>query len=363
MPEVIIKFQSVSKRYGTHLVLNNLNFEIYKGEIFGIIGASGAGKTTLLHTLIGFVDPEIGDVYFRPEHLFNTSKTEDKFKSIFDHQGEAKKLFGYASQLPSFYPKLTVYENLQYFGNLQGLLKDTLENNIKNLLKFMDLTESKGVLAENLSGGMQRRLDIGCAMIHDPKVLILDEPTADLDPILRHQLWNLIEKINKNGTTIILASHNLAKMENLCHRIAILHNKELIAVGKPDELKDGFSKSQEIELKTYPGHYEKLIKRLKERKDIEKIEYKGEKLVLITKEPQKVLHLLMHELDITKEVLVDISLEKPNLHDIFLSVSRNGKKLAKEKQEKELKKLEPKADFGEEEKEKADKEKEKEHKK
>jgi ABC-2 type transport system ATP-binding protein len=244
------------------------------------------------------------------------------------------------------------------------LPKDTLQKNIKNLLNFVDLTESKNVLAENLSGGMLRRLDIACAMIHDPKVLILDEPTADLDPILRHQLWTLIERINKTGTTIILASHNLAKLENLCHRIAILHDKGLIAVGKPDELKDGFSKSQEIQLKTYPGHYEKIIKRIKERKDVEKVEVKGEKLILITKEPQKLLHLIMHELDIAKEVLVDIKLDKPSLHDIFLSYSKQSKSIAKEKQEKELKKLEPKIDFSEEEKEKQEKEhKEKEHKK
>jgi len=349
MPEVIIKFQNVSKRYGKHIVLSNLNFEIFKGEIFGIIGASGAGKTTLLHTLIGYADPEVGDVYFRPEHLFDVNKTNDKFKSVFEHQSEVKRLFGYASQLPSFYPKLTVYENLVYYGNLQGLPNDTLQKNIKNLLNFVDLVDSKDVLAENLSGGMQRRLDIACAMIHDPKVLILDEPTADLDPILRHQLWTLIERINKAGTTIILASHNLAKLETLCHRIAILHDKGLIAIGKPDELKDGFSKSQEIQLKTYPGHYEKIIKRIKDRKDVEKVEVKGERLILITKEPQKLLHLIMHELDITKEVLVDIKLDKPSLHDIFLSFSKKSKSIAKEKQEKELKKLEPKADFKEEE--------------
>ena len=351
MPEVIIKFQSVSKRYGKNLVLNNVNFEIYRGEIFGIIGASGAGKTTMLHVLIGYVDPEIGDVFFRPEHLIDANKMNDPFRSVFDKQKEVKRLFGYASQLPSFYPRLTVSENLEYYGELQGLPKDTLKNNIKNLLTFVDLTESKNVLAENLSGGMQRRLDIACAMVHDPKVLILDEPTADLDPILRHQLWNLIERINKNGTTIILASHNLAKLENLCHRIAILHDKEMIAVGKPDELKDGFSKSQEIQLKSYPGNYDKIVKRLKDKKEIEKVEYKGERLVIITKEPQKVTHLLMHELHLLKEVLVDIRLDKPSLHDIFLSVSRKSKKLAKEKQEKELKKLEPKVEFSKDTKE------------
>lgn len=321
MAESIIKLENVSKRFGKHLVLSNINLEIESGEVFGIIGASGSGKTTLLNMLIGFLEPEVGDILFKPEQLLDYTKAGTQFRSIYSMPRTVKKFFGFACQLPSFYTKLTVRENLEYYGRLHGLKKDALEHNIKNLLAFVELEDAANILAENLSGGMQRRLDIACALVHDPKVLIMDEPTADLDPILMYHIWNLIRKINKKGTTVILSSHNLTKLESLCDRIAILHNKGIVSVGKPDELKNGFSHSEEIEIQSYPGKYEKIMKKIRS-KSIEKMEVKGHKLIIITKEPEKILHNLLHKIEQSKEKLIDVRLLKPSLHDIFLSVAR-----------------------------------------
>jgi len=321
MVDSIIKFNNVSKRFGRHVVLSNINLEIERGEIFGIIGASGSGKTTMLNLLIGFLEPEVGDVLFKPEQLIDYTKIGTKFRSVCAMPRTVKRFFGFAAQLPSFYTKLTVKENLEYFGELHGLKKDTLQHNIKNLLTFVELEDAENILTENLSGGMQRRLDIACALVHDPKVLIMDEPTADLDPILMHHIWSLIRKINKKGTTIILSSHNLTKLESLCDKIAILHNKGIVRAGKPDELKDGFSHSEEIEIQSYPGKYEKIMKKIKS-KAIEKMEVRGHKLIIITKEPEKILHNLLHKIESAKENLIDVRLLKPSLHDIFLSVAR-----------------------------------------
>ncbi len=321
MAEPILKLENVSKRFGRHLVLSNINMEIDSGEIFGIIGASGSGKSTMLNLIIGFLEPDVGNVLFKPEQLLDYTKEGTQYRSIYKLPGTVKRFFGFATQLPSFYTKLTVKENLEYFGELHGLKKDALQHNIKNLLSFVELEDAKNIIAENLSGGMQRRLDIACALVHDPKILIMDEPTADLDPILMHHIWNLIRKINKKGTTVILSSHNLTKLESLCDRIAILHNKNIVSVGKPDELKNGFSHSEEIEIKSYPGKYDKLMKKIKS-KAIEKMEVKGHRLIILTKQPEKILHNLIHKIEASKENLIDVRLLKPTLHDIFLSVAR-----------------------------------------
>ncbi len=321
MEEVIIKLNNVSKRFGKHVVLSNINLDIKCGEVFGIIGVSGSGKSTILNLMIGFLEPEVGDVLFRPDQLIDYTKTGTEFRSIYSMPKLLKKFFGFAAQLPSFYSKLTVRENLEYYGNLHGLPKDVLQHNIKSLLSFVELEDAANILADNLSGGMQRRLDIACALIHDPKVLIMDEPTADLDPILMHHIWSLIRKINKKGTTVILSSHNLTKLESLCDRIAILHNKSIAALGEPDKLKEGYSHSEEIEIQSYPGKYENIMKKLKS-KAIEKIEIRGHKLVIITKQSERILHDVLHKIETAKENLIDVKLSKPSLQEIFLSVAK-----------------------------------------
>jgi ABC-2 type transport system ATP-binding protein len=321
MEETIIKISNLSKRFGKHIILSNINLDIKNGEIFGIIGSSGSGKTTMLNMLIGFLEPEVGDIFFRPDQVIDFTKTGTPFRSIYCMPKILKKFFGFAAQMPSFYSKLTVKENLEYYGQLHGLPKDVLQHNIKNLLNFVELEDAENILAGNLSGGMQRRLDIACALIHDPKVLIMDEPTADLDPILMHHVWSLIRKINKKGTTVILSSHNLTKLESLCDRIAILHNKSIVSVGEPDKLKDGYSQSEEIEIQSYPGKYEKIMKKIKS-KSIEKMEIKGHKLIIITKQSERILHDVLHKIESAKENLIDVKLSKPSLQDIFLEVAR-----------------------------------------
>ncbi len=324
MTEPIFKIQNLVKRYDDRIILDNISFEIKKGEIFGIIGASGSGKTTLLNTIIGFVKPDQGDVLFRFEHLLDFQKAMT-FRSVFKKQQEIKRLYGYASQQPSFYKQLTLRENLNYFGSLYNLSKDALESNIDTLLNLMDLKNYENLLAKNLSGGMERRLDIACSLIHDPKVLVLDEPTADLDPILRDHIWDLIRKINKKGTTIILASHHLAELEQLCTRIAIIKDKKVIEVGSPDAIKNKYSKIQEICLESYPGNYKPILDKLA-KKYIEKTEIRGSELVIYTENPQKVFHQLFPILEKTKEQVIDLKIGRPNLDKIFINLSKEEDK-------------------------------------
>ncbi len=317
MADNLIEFKNIKKRFGKKSVLDGVHLDIKQGEIFGIIGSSGSGKTTLLNTLIGFVEPDEGDIMFRFTHLLD-SKQKQMF-SVFKKSLEIKREFGFAAQEPSFYNLLTVAENLDFFGSLYSLGSDIKKTNIDTLISLMDLEASRNLKASELSGGMQKRLDISCSLIHDPTVLIMDEPTADLDPVLRKQMWDLIKKINGRGTTILLASHFLEEIETICDRIGILHNGRMIEVGTPDEIKSLYSRNEEIHLESSPGKYDEIIKHLEKIKvpKISKIVNRGNKMIIYTPKAEPVLHHLLHILERTRETPLDIDLNKPSLNEVF----------------------------------------------
>jgi ABC-2 type transport system ATP-binding protein len=323
----IIKIQSLTKRFKKKKIIKNISLDICEGEIFGLIGASGSGKTTLLKNLIGYLSPEEGDVKFRYDYFVKKKNNTGKplYASVFKQQRLSKNLFGFASQEPSFYPKLTIKENLRYFGSLYNMQKKALESNIEILLSLMDLKHAENTLAGNLSGGMERRLDIACALIHDPEVLILDEPTSDLDPLLRDHIWSLVQKINRKGTTIILASHHLSEVENFCSRIAIIKDGKIIDVASPARLKTKYAESQEIRIQSYPGNYANIAQSLKKpgSKAFD-VRVKGSELIIFSDQPQQVIHELLHTLEVLKEELIDIKVSRPGLDELFLKITGEG---------------------------------------
>lgn len=319
----ILKIVDVSKSFGHKEVLKDVNFSIKNGELFGIIGMSGVGKTTLLQIIAGILSPEKGNVFFRPEHLLKVEATEPVFRSVFKEKMAVKKIFGFAAQEPSFYPELTVRENLFYFGALYNLGKDIIITNTKTVLKLVGLEGEDNTISGNLSGGMQKRLDIACAIIHDPDILMLDEPTADLDPLLRDQMWELIKRINSNGTTVIVASHFLQEVERYCDRLAILHNKRVIGVGTVEEFKKKYSNYEEIHIQTTPANYKALIEELKKEKiDIKKHHDYGYKLVLFVEKADKCIKNVLETLEKRKENLMSIEIYPSSLKDIFQELTR-----------------------------------------
>ncbi len=318
MDDPIFKVRNVEKRFGDHQVLQNITLDIHKGDILGIIGGSGSGKTTFLHTLIGFLKPDSGDIEFRLNKLLSY-KSAYTYRSVYEKQNLVKKIYGFASQIPSFYEELTPEENLQYFGKLHNLDKDSIEGNKKTLLHLMELDKAAKLPSKHLSGGMERRLDIACALMHDPDVLILDEPTADLDPLLRSHIWDLIRKINKKGTTIILSSHHLAELETLCNRIAIIKEGKVLAQGKPAELKKKFLVNQEITIQTNPGNYQELKKTL-EKEQINHTKIEKDRMRIFTPNPEKDLFKIISVLKSSKEKLTNIKLSGASLDDVFIEI-------------------------------------------
>jgi ABC-2 type transport system ATP-binding protein len=309
----ILKIQNLKKAFEGNVILDGISLEIYPGEFFGVIGSSGSGKTTFLHTLLGYHQPESGEVLLRDEE-------QQKYVSVYENIDKVKKKVGFASQTPSFYSKLTVFENMDYFGSLYNLPQEARHNNINILLKLVELENARNVYAGNLSGGMQRRLDIACSLIHNPSILMLDEPTSDLDPILGKHIWQLVQKINKMGTTIIVASHHFEEIESVCSRISIVSKGKMVT-GTIYELSNMVSKNQEIHLESYPGNYDKIIKQLNDP-NISKKESRGNELVIYTEKPDKVLQKLLTVLANNNEQLMDIRVNKLSLGEIFSKVTQ-----------------------------------------
>src|SRR5574341_41616 len=309
---VIIRVQGIAKKFGQNTILENVDFDVQAGEIFGLIGISGAGKTTLLNLLVGFLKPDQGDVLL--------ALPDGSIQSVFKHPEMIKKHFGFSTQTPSFYGKLTVRENLEHFGRLYGMEEPDLTRRVNALIELVGLKEAKDAISSYLSGGMQKRLDIACAMLHDPRILILDEPTADLDPILRKQFWELIKQINAKGTTIILASHFLAEIELLCSRIAILQNKRIVELGTAEELRNVYSKNYEIYFQTASQNYEPVLRELnKRRRYFSKVTQESGELVIQTPMPEKVLPVISDYLERRRDIQ-SLHVARPTLGKVFEAV-------------------------------------------
>lgn len=325
MGNPLLKVEGLSKSFGKLPVLKGISFSLNEGEILGIIGASGAGKTTLLSCIIGFLKPDKGDVKYIVQKRDKTGSNLSEFRSVLKNGREFKEFFGFAAQTPSFYDNMTVLENLIYFGKLYGISGDTLKSNINLLLDLMSLSDSKKVLARNLSGGMKRRLDIACALIHNPKLLILDEPTSDLDPLLREKIWDLVRRINKTGTTILLSSHLVNDLERVCSRVALLEDGKIKEIGSPAELRERFSRGHKIILRTRYGNYDSLInkvaRKFKHSIIMNKVVEEQDGIVeavFICNNPLELMNYIKEMVESEGDEIIELGLKNPSLDQAFL---------------------------------------------
>lgn len=309
----VLKVQNLHKQFGSTPILSNINLDVSKGDILGIIGLSGSGKTTLLNTLLGLLPPDQGKVLFKHPSL-------NGYLAVNKNPRAITRLVGYAPQDPSFYRRLTVKENLAHFSSLFDVAEDQVNSKAEYLLKSMDLWHVRNTLGGNLSGGQSRRLGIACSVIHDPSVVIFDEPTADLDPVIRKEIWKLIDNVHKTGKTVVLTSHYLDELEDKCNKVIILHKSTVVAFGSPKDLKKKFSDNEEIHLELESKNYKALATKIKGSKlPVSKIKMDNDKLVIHTPKGADVMYSVLHHLRQKKEKIVDVDLRKPSLDEVFES--------------------------------------------
>lgn len=220
--EKCISINHVSRSFGKQQVLEDINLKIFEGEIFGLLGPSGAGKTTLVKLLTGLDLPTSGEVYLFAEKM----PTLKLINSI-----------GYMAQSNALYEDLTAKENLQFFSELYGLKGEQQKRRITEVMDLVQLSTNLTKLVSNYSGGMKRRLSLGIAMLHEPMILILDEPTVGIDPVLRRSIWEAFDKLKQNGITIIVTTHVMDEAEK-CDRLGMIRDGRLLAVGTTEELKE-----------------------------------------------------------------------------------------------------------------------------
>ena len=230
--ETMIKIEGLKKRFGGFSAVDGLNFDIFKNEVFGLLGPNGAGKTTTINMICGLLPSSEGKITFGI------------------HQGKDRKSFiGYCPQENIFYPRLTCLEQLLFMGIMYGLSSKTIKVRANELLNLLGLADKTNVRANNLSGGMKRRLNICLALVHNPEVLILDEPEAGLDPQSRILVRDFIKVLGKEKT-IILTTHNMDEADRLADRVAIIDRGKLLLLDTPQNLKRTVGEGDILELVT-----------------------------------------------------------------------------------------------------------------
>ena len=222
--EIILKTKDLTKKYDNRVVVDNLNLEIQKGEIFGLLGPNGAGKSTTMNMICDIVKQTLGSVEFMGRDFRKNRK-------------ELVKELGYIPQDLAIHGNLKAWENVELFTSLYGIRGEELKKAVQESLEYVGLSERKDDYAKSFSGGMKRRLNIACAIGHHPELLIFDEPTVGIDPQSRNFILNRIKESNRKGATIIYTSHYMEEVEAICTRIAIMDNGRIIACGTSEELK------------------------------------------------------------------------------------------------------------------------------
>lgn len=215
-----VETKNLTKRFGSFTAVDDLDLSVRKGEIYGLLGPNGAGKTTTIKMLCGILKPTSGDAYVLGR------KVPDKITAV---------SIGYMPQETALYPGLTVHQNMQFLGELFGLEKSKIGEREKKLLKFIDLEKWRDELVGNLSGGMKHRVSLACVLIHEPKLLFLDEPTVGIDPDLRVSFWKYFNELKLQDRTIMITTHYMDEARR-CDRVGFMQKGHLIAEGEPKEL-------------------------------------------------------------------------------------------------------------------------------
>lgn len=306
-----IKIDGLIKRFGDFIAVDNININIKEGEIYGLLGPNGAGKSTTIGIMCGLLKPTNGKIEILGVDVTKSMKNQNK-------------LIGLVPQEIALYGELTAYENLKFFGQLYNLKGRELEESIDRVLDFIGLQDVKKNVANTFSGGMKRRLNIGCALIHSPKIVIMDEPTVGIDPQSRNHILESVKKLNESGVTVIYTTHYMEEVELICNKIAIIDKGKVIAEGTKEELKNIVSDTNKLVISV--NYIDKLnLNNLKSIRGVRLVEIVDGKLEITSSKEINNLNEILMELSKEDIEILGIEQKEINLETIFLALT--GRKL------------------------------------
>lgn len=308
---MIVKVNQLVKRYGDLVAIDHLSLDVKEGEIFGLLGPNGSGKTTTINCLLSLLKYDKGEI-----ELFGKPMTPEAY--------DLKRNIGIVLQNVAVFDELTVYENIDYFCGLYVSDKAKRKTLVEEAIDFVGLEDYKKFYPKKLSGGLLRRLNIACGIAHQPKLIILDEPTVAVDPQSRNKILEGIQELNRRGATIIYTSHYMEEVEQICTRIMILDKGRVVATGTKEQLKNMISVGEKITVEAYHPTASQ-IEALTTLPNIIGVEATGSQIVIRSAGGKNNLENVLETLKREQLSYGKIYSELPTLNDVFLEIT--GKEL------------------------------------
>ena len=302
--EYAVKVNNLEKRYGDFKAVNKVSFQVKRGEIFGFLGPNGAGKSTTIRMLCGLIIPTAGEANILGYDVFKEAE-------------KIKEHIGYMSQKFSLYEDLTVEENIDFYSGIYQIPKAAKKDRKEWVIKMSGLEEYRNSLTSVLAAGWRQRLALGCALLHKPPVVFLDEPTSGVDPISRRKFWDLIYELAEEGVTIFVTTHYMDEAE-YCDRLAMIYQGELVATGTPDEMKIRYMSKEILNLECSDPY--NMLKVVKEIPEIKEAALFGRGLHLSVQSAQQAIPIVAKALTEQKIPYTSLNKIKPSLEDVFVSI-------------------------------------------
>ena len=312
---MVVEIENLVKRYGSLTAVDGLSLKISEGEIFGLLGPNGSGKTTTINCLLSLLKYDKGDIT-----IFGKRMSPKAY--------DIKRDIGIVMQNVAVFNELTVYENIKYFCGLYITDKAKRQMLVEEAIEFTGLSEFKKFYPKKLSGGLLRRLNIACGIVHKPKLIILDEPTVAVDPQSRNSILEGIERLNKEGATIIYTTHYMEEVEQICTRIAIIDKGKVIATGTKEELKDMIGRHEKISIEILGADkhgIESLAQEIREMSVVESADINEKYLEIRSAKGKHALSAILYMLQEKNVAVGNITSKEPTLNDVFLEIT--GKEL------------------------------------
>jgi ABC-2 type transport system ATP-binding protein len=311
MPEPVnsVEIENLVKRFGSFVAVDRLNLTVRKGEVFGFLGPNGAGKSTTIRMLCGLLTPTSGRAIVAG---FDVGREPEK----------VRQNIGYMSQKFSLYGDLSVIENLRLFAGLYSVPRSELQSRIAWALEMSNLTGQENKLTRSLPGGWKQRLALGCAVLHRPPIIFLDEPTSGVDPIARRQFWDLIHQMASEGVTVFVTTHYMEEAE-YCNRLALIFRGKMVALGSPSELKQNYMQGEllVVELTVDSDELGPAVAALQSNPEVSDAAVFGDSLHLVVKDATKAAPHIREFLSARGIAVSRVEKIRPTLEDVFVSLT------------------------------------------